>query len=100
MNATTAYECDDCCAPATYKGTRPESIHFLEEYYCDECVEPCTKGWDITVTPLPSAPKSAGYMALLPANGRFAEDDLWGAIAEANGMDVSEIMDGDLAEWL
>ena len=100
VNALTAYKCDDCFAPATYKGTRPESIHFLEEYYCDDCMEPLTKGFDITVTPLPARPKSAGYMALLPADGRFTEDDLWDAIAEANGMDASEIMDGDLAEWL
>jgi len=25
---------------------------------------------------------------------------LWEAIAEANGLDVSEIMDGDLVEWI
>jgi len=37
---------------------------------------------------------------LLPEDGNFTEDDLWEAIAEANGMDVSEIADGDLVEWL
>lgn len=33
-------------------------------------------------------------------NGNYTEDDVWEAIAEANGMDYSEIADGDLAEWL
>ena len=33
-------------------------------------------------------------------NGIFNEDDVWEAIAEANGMDYSEIADGDLTEWL
>ena len=36
----------------------------------------------------------------LPADGRFNEDDLWQAIADANDLDVSEISDGDLCEWL
>lgn len=40
------------------------------------------------------------YMDYLPEDGKFTEDDLWDAIAEANGLDASEIMDGDLAEWL
>ena len=40
------------------------------------------------------------YIELLPEDGNFTEDDLWEAIAEANGMDVSEIADGDLVEWL
>ena len=40
------------------------------------------------------------YMEFLPEDGNFTEDDLWEAIAEANGMDASDIMDGDLAEWL
>lgn len=44
--------------------------------------------------------RTASYMELLPEDGKFTEDDLWEAIADANGMDVSEIMDGDLAEWL
>jgi hypothetical protein len=43
---------------------------------------------------------STSYMELLPANGDFTEEELWEAIAEANGVDVSEIMDGDLVEWL
>ena len=33
-------------------------------------------------------------------DGIYNEDDVWEAIAEANGMDYSEIADGDLAEWL
>lgn len=42
----------------------------------------------------------ASYMEFLPADGNFTEDDLWEAIAEAAGVDVSEIADGDLVEWL
>ena len=45
-------------------------------------------------------PKKPTYMDYLPEDGKFTEDDLWDAIAEANGLDASEIMDGDLAEWL
>ena len=33
-------------------------------------------------------------------DGIYNEDDVWEAIAEANGMDYSEIADGDLTEWL
>jgi pyrroloquinoline quinone (PQQ) biosynthesis protein C len=33
-------------------------------------------------------------------NGIFNEQDVWEAIAEATGMDYSEIADGDLTEWL
>jgi hypothetical protein len=40
------------------------------------------------------------YTDYLPKDGNFTEDDLWEAIAEANGMDYSEIADGDLVEWL
>jgi hypothetical protein len=40
------------------------------------------------------------YIDFLPADGDFTEDELWEAIAEANGLDVSEIMDGDLVEWI
>lgn len=28
------------------------------------------------------------------------EEDVWEAIAEANGKDYSEIADGDLTDWL
>lgn len=44
--------------------------------------------------------RKKSYIDLLPEDGNFTEDDLWEAIAEANGMDYSEIADGDLAEWL
>jgi transketolase N-terminal domain/subunit len=44
--------------------------------------------------------KKKSYIELLPEDGNFTEDDLWEAIAEANDMDVSEIADGDLVEWL
>jgi aminopeptidase N len=40
------------------------------------------------------------YYELLPEDGNFTEEDLWDAIAEANGVDASEIMDGDLVDWL
>jgi hypothetical protein len=33
-------------------------------------------------------------------NGIFNEQDVWEAIAESQGLDYSEIADGDLAEWL
>jgi len=32
--------------------------------------------------------------------GEFSESELWDAIAESQGVDVSEIMDGDLIEYL
>jgi hypothetical protein len=44
--------------------------------------------------------KNPTYYEYLPANGDFTEEDLWEAIAEANGVDYSDIADGDLAEWL
>lgn len=44
--------------------------------------------------------KRVSYMDFLPEDGNFTEDDLWEAIAEANGVDYSEIADGDLVEWL
>ena len=33
-------------------------------------------------------------------DGVYNEQQLWEAIAESQGMDYSEIADGDLAEWL
>ena len=42
---------------------------------------------------------SEPYWKYLP-EGTFSEDELWEAIAESKGIDVNEIMDGDLAEWL
>jgi len=44
--------------------------------------------------------KSQSFYDYLPEDGNFTEEDLWEAIAESNGLDVSEIMDGDLVEWL
>jgi hypothetical protein len=32
--------------------------------------------------------------------GDFSEAELWDAIAESEGVDVNEIMDGDLTEYL
>ena len=43
--------------------------------------------------------KTGTFYDFLP-EGNFTEEDLWDAIAESHGLDVSEIMDGDLAEWL
>ena len=45
-------------------------------------------------------PKTPSYYEFLPEDGNFTEEELWEAIAEAAGVDVDEIMDGDLAEWL
>ena len=42
----------------------------------------------------------SSYVEYLPEDGNFTEDDLWEAVAESQGIDVNEIMDGDLAEWL
>jgi len=39
------------------------------------------------------------YFDYLP-DRNFTEGELWDAIAEANGLDVYDIMDGDLAEFL
>jgi hypothetical protein len=40
------------------------------------------------------------WMDLIDWSAPLTEDDLWAAIAEANGVDVSEIADGDLLDWL
>jgi hypothetical protein len=32
--------------------------------------------------------------------GNYTESDLWEAIAESEGLDVNEIMDGDLTEYI
>ena len=45
-------------------------------------------------------PKNPSYYEFLPEDGNFTEEELWEAIAEAAGVDVDEIMDGDLVEWL
>lgn len=33
-------------------------------------------------------------------DGNYTEQDLWDAIAEVNEIDVNEIMDGDLLEYI
>lgn len=33
-------------------------------------------------------------------DGKFSEEELWDAIAEANGVDVNEIMDQDLTMFI
>ena len=40
------------------------------------------------------------YRDFLPADGDFTEDELWEAIAEDLGIDPSEIMDGDLVDFI
>ena len=40
------------------------------------------------------------YFVYLPEDGNFTEEELWEAIAEASGVDVSEIMDGDLVDYI
>ena len=79
-------QCDDCFRNAWYVATHPR--YPLPEYYCDQCVKANALDCGMTVTAIdaPSRP--------------LTEADVWADIAEANGMDVSEIMDGDLAEWL
>lgn len=42
----------------------------------------------------------ASYFDYLPEDGNFTEDELWQAIADAENVDVSEIMDGDLVDYL
>lgn len=39
-------------------------------------------------------------LAELHPSGDFTESDLWEAIAESQGVDVNEIMDQDLTEYL
>ena len=45
-------------------------------------------------------PKKTGTFYDYLPEGNFTEEDLWSAIAEQHGVDVSEIMDGDLVDWL
>ena len=40
------------------------------------------------------------YIDYLPEDGNFSEEELWEAIAEDLGIDVSEIMDGDLVDFI
>lgn len=43
-------------------------------------------------------PTSNLYAVL--GQARVSEDDVWQALADDHGLDVMDIMDGDLAEWL
>lgn len=46
---------------------------------------------------------SRGYLEILMdwfPDGNYTEQDLWDAIAEAEGVDVSEISDRDLTEFI
>ena len=40
------------------------------------------------------------YLDYLPDDGNFSEEELWEAIAESIGVDVNEIMDQDLVEFI
>ena len=40
------------------------------------------------------------YLDYLPDDGNFSEEELWEAIAENLGVDVNEIMDQDLVEFI
>jgi len=40
------------------------------------------------------------YLDYLPEDGIFTEFDLWEAIADNLGVDMSEIMDGDLIDYI
>ena len=40
------------------------------------------------------------YLDYLPEDGNFTEEELWEAIAEDLGIDASEIMDGDLVDFI
>jgi hypothetical protein len=40
------------------------------------------------------------YLDYLPEDGKFTEEELWEAIAESKGVDVSEIADGDLVDFI
>jgi transketolase N-terminal domain/subunit len=43
--------------------------------------------------------KKKSFYDFLP-DGQFSEEDLWDAIACANDLDVSEISDGDIVDWI
>ncbi len=44
--------------------------------------------------------KNKNWQELIDWDKPVTEDDVWEAIAEANGLDYSEIADGDLVDWL
>ena len=40
------------------------------------------------------------YFDYLPEDGNFTEDELWEAIAESLNLEYTDIMDGDLVDYL
>ena len=40
------------------------------------------------------------YLDYLPEDGNFTEEELWEAIADSLGVDMNEIMDGDLIDYI
>lgn len=46
-----------------------------------------------------SEPKKT-FWDFLPEDEPLTEESVWQAIADAEGVDYSEIADGDLADWL
>jgi hypothetical protein len=44
--------------------------------------------------------KPTNWMDLIDWDRPLSEDDVWQAIADAEGVDFSEIADGDLTDWL
>ena len=46
------------------------------------------------------SPKHPVWQDFHDEDAPLTEDSLWQAIADAEGLDYSEIADGDLVEWL
>ena len=47
-----------------------------------------------------STTRKATWQDFHDEDGPYTERSVWQAIADAEGLDYSEIADGDLAEWL
>lgn len=45
-------------------------------------------------------PEKQNWMDLVDWSTTVTEDEVWQAIADAEGLDYSEIADGDILEWL
>ena len=73
----------------------------VEGYEDEQLAEPTFDSFplDEEVELIVPREKTGTFYDYLP-EGNFTEEDLWEAIAEQHGVDVSEIMDGDLVEWL
>jgi hypothetical protein len=73
----------------------------VEGYEDEQLAEPTFDSFplDEEVELIVPREKTGTFYDYLP-EGNFTEEDLWEAIAEQHGLDPSEIMDGDLAEWL